>query len=330
MFLYSKQETMSKYIGRKINVWFAKESTRGTAVAPTIYAPKASLDFEEKSEKVIDESSIGVIEDSFDGHVVKQYAEWNFECNVYANLIWYLLLNVFGSVSSASKNGAYEHEFTVDESNQHTSLTIGIADDTQDKEFPLAMLNSLELNCEVWDFAKATASFKSKKGTNATLTPSYSEDYAMLAKHVQIFLADDLAWLDSATAINATSVSLTINKNLEDVDVLWSIEPNDFCNTFFSVEGSLEMLWDDATYKTMFMDGDKKAMRIKIIDTNNTIGTSQNPTLTIDLASIIMNEFAKTQDNNALVRQSINFKALYSMTESSMISAKLLNTKSSY
>jgi hypothetical protein len=37
--------------------------------------PKASLDFEDKSEKVIDESSIGVIEDSFDGHVSKQYAE---------------------------------------------------------------------------------------------------------------------------------------------------------------------------------------------------------------------------------------------------------------
>jgi hypothetical protein len=28
--------------------------------------PKASLDFEDQSEKVIDESSIGVIEDSFD------------------------------------------------------------------------------------------------------------------------------------------------------------------------------------------------------------------------------------------------------------------------
>jgi hypothetical protein len=37
--------------------------------------PKATLDFDEKSEKVIDESSIGVIEDSFDGHVSKQRAE---------------------------------------------------------------------------------------------------------------------------------------------------------------------------------------------------------------------------------------------------------------
>jgi hypothetical protein len=42
--------------------------------------------------------------------------------------------------------------------------------------------------------------------------------------------------LDSATAINATNISLTINKNLEDVDVLGTVEPNDFCNTQFGVE----------------------------------------------------------------------------------------------
>ena len=36
---------------------------------------KAMIKPDEKSEKVIDESSIGVIEDSFDGHVSKQFAE---------------------------------------------------------------------------------------------------------------------------------------------------------------------------------------------------------------------------------------------------------------
>ena len=330
LFLYINQETMSKYIWRKINVWFGKESTRWTAVAPAIRAPKASLDFEDKSEKVIDESSIGVIEDSFDWHVVKQYAEGNFECNVYANLIWFILLNVFWEVASSSKSWAYEHKFTVDETNNHQSLTISLADDTQDRQFALAMINSLELNAEVWDFVKATSNFRSKKWASATLTPEYAEDYAMLAKHVQIFMADDLSGLDSATPIEATNFSLTINKNIEDVDILGSTEPADFCNTFFSVEGSLEMTWDNETYKQLYMDWAKKALRIQVVDTNNTIGTSANPTLTIDLSSVIMTEFAKTQDNNALVRQSINIKALYSMADASMITATLLNTKSSY
>ena len=320
---------MSRYIWRKINVGFGKETTRWTAVTPAIRVPKASLDFEDKSEKVIDESSIGVIEDSFDGHVSKQYAEWSFECNVYANAIWLILLNVFWSVSTSWSSGEYTHAFSVAETNQHQSLTIGLADDTQDRQFPLAMVNSFELNASTGDFVKVTADFRSKKWADASLTPSYSNDFALLGKNVQVYLADSVSWLDSANAIKATNCTLTINKNLEDVDVLWSVEPDDFCNAQFTVGWSIELLWDNEDYKDMFMDWDKKAIRIEIIDSNSTLST-WHPTLSFDLASVIITEFAKTQDNDALVRQGLTLKALYSMSDSKMITAKLINSQSSY
>ena len=163
------------------------------------------------------------------------------------------MLNVFGKATTTASGTKYSHLFEVNETNQHQSLTIGLADDTQDKQFPLAMVDSLELNATTWDFVKATASFKSQKGIDATLTPSYSEDIALLWKNVKVYLADDLAGLASATALSASSVSLTINKNLEDVDVLWSVIPQDFCNTQFWVEGTLELLWDDATYHQLFI-----------------------------------------------------------------------------
>lgn len=320
---------MGKYIWRKVNVWFWKETTRWTAVAPDLRCPKASLDFDEKSEKVIDESSIGVIEDSFDWHVVKQRAEWSFECNAYANAIWYILLNLFGSVSTSGSTGEYTHEFSVDETNQHQSLTIGLADDTQDKQFPLAMIDSAEITAETWNFVTISSDFRSQKWSNASLTPSYSNDFALLWKHVQVYLADDLTGLDSASSIQATQVTLTINKNLEDVDVLGSVQPLDFCNTFFNIEWSMELLRDDATYQAIYMDGVKKAMRIEIVDNDTTL-SSGHPTLTFDLANVIMTEYAKNQDNNALIRQTLTFRGLYSMTENSMITAKLINSQSAY
>ena len=320
---------MGKYIWRKVNVWFWKETTRGTAVSPNLRCPKASLDFDEKSEKVIDESSIGVIEDSFDWHVVKQWAEWSFECNAYANAIWYILLNLFGSVSTSGSTGEYTHEFSVDETNQHQSLTIGLADDTQDRQFPLAMIDSAEITAETWNFVTISSDFKSQKGSNASLTPSYSNDFALLWKHVQVYLADDLSGLDSASSIKATQVTLTINKNLEDVDVLGSVQPLDFCNTFFNVEWSIELLRDDATYQSIYMDGVKKAMRIEIVDNDKTLSTG-HPTLIFDLANVIMTEYAKAQDNNSLIRQTLTFRWLYSMNDNSMITAKLINSQSAY
>ena len=68
------------------------------------------------------------------------------------------------------------------------------------------------------------------------------------------------------------------------------------------------------------MDGAKKALRIEIEDDVNGVS------LTFDLASVIMTEFAKTQDNDALLRQSITIRGLYSMADSEMITATLSST----
>jgi hypothetical protein len=77
------------------------------------------------------------------------------------------------------------------------------------------------------------------------------------------------------------------------------------------------------------MDGVKKAMRIEIVDNDTTLSTG-HPTLTFDLANVIMTEYAKNQDNNALIRQTLTFRGLYSMNDNSMITAKLINSQSAY
>ena len=58
---------MTKFIGRKADFGIAKESVRGTAEASaTFYIPKASVSIDDNVEKFIDESSIGIVEDSVD------------------------------------------------------------------------------------------------------------------------------------------------------------------------------------------------------------------------------------------------------------------------
>lgn len=49
---------MPKISGRKIAVGFGKETTRGTAVAPSLWYPRVDMDFDEKIESVENESSI--------------------------------------------------------------------------------------------------------------------------------------------------------------------------------------------------------------------------------------------------------------------------------
>jgi hypothetical protein len=101
-------------------------------------------------------------------------------------------LNLFGAISSSGAN-PYTHAFTVAETNQHQSLTIGLADDTQDRQFALAMLDSVEISANINEFVKITSNFKAKKSVDGSLTPAYSADYALLGKNVKFKIATDLA-----------------------------------------------------------------------------------------------------------------------------------------
>lgn len=88
-------------------------------------------------------------------------------------------MNLFGGASTTGAN-PYTHVFNVAQNNQHQSLTLALADDTQDRSFPLAMIDSFELSANVGEFVKITSGFKSKPSISATLTPAYSADYALL------------------------------------------------------------------------------------------------------------------------------------------------------
>ena len=74
-------------------------------------------------------------------------------------------------------------------------MTIGLADGTQDRRFALAVLDTLELSSSIGGFVDITATFKSLQPADATLTLSYSTDYALMGKHTKFKVASNLAGL---------------------------------------------------------------------------------------------------------------------------------------
>lgn len=320
---------MTNFIGRKINVGFWKETVRGTAVDPTIWIPKWTLDWDEKANTIMDESAIGVIEDSFESHVTKKWAEWSLEVNLYANAIGSLLLATFGAVSTSGSD-PYTHTFTVANSNSHQSLTLWYADDVQDKKFALCVVDSMELTADLDDFVKLNFGLKAKIWADASLTPSYSSDYALIGKNLTAKFADNIAWLSGASNSCLKQLSLTISKNVEEDFCLWSDEPADFNNGMFTVEWSFEVNFENETYLDYVLGSTKKAMEIKIEDTTNDLWGGVYPTLTLTLAKLAFTEIARSQGNDEIVKATISFKALYSTGDSKMIEAELINDTASY
>ena len=322
----------TKAIGRLVNLGIGKETTRGTAIAATYWLFKTELDWQEKIEQAIEESSVGVIADSVGAEIVKKWAEGSFGGDIKDKSFGLILLALFGSVASAVKETtAYNHTFSLLGSAQHPSLTLGIDDPWQDYQFALAMIESLEIRYERGKFITFTANFKSKKGATATLTATYTAENSFRPHDFTFKMATNLAGLDAAGAVVIKSATLRFEKNLEIDDVLGSVDPADILNKQFVCTGTIEALFDDeATFKTATLGDTAKALRFDIINTSVTIGASSNPELKIDLAKVKFSDITRATPIGDLVKQTLAFKAFYSLSDSKLFNCVLTNTATSY
>lgn len=324
---------MTKFIGRLVDIGIAKEAVRGTAEASVdFYLPKISLSLDDGIEQVIDESSIGVIEDSPGAAVVAKFAAGEIEGNIYDKSFGLVLLASLGSVStgSAQETTVYPHTFSVLQSAQHPSLTLFLDDPNQDYKYPLAVIETLDIEVMLGQYARYRAGFRSKVGATATLTPSYSAENHFLPQHGSLKIADDLGDLDAASAIDIRSVTLKVNKNVEDDRKIGSLDQADILNKQFAVEGTIELVFNSNTFKTEMLADTAKAMRIRLSNTDITIGTTLHPELTVDLAKVKFSNFERGYENDGIALATVDFKAFYSLGDTSMITAELINEQASY
>lgn len=321
-----------KYIWRKINVGFGVEGTRGTAVEIKHRQPKNDFSFEDKTEVIQDESSIGVITDSRDAYPVKKRAEGELSSNIEVNGIGYLIYALLGGVSTeVDTAGAYKHTFSLLENNQGITLTLGVSDPViGGLRFPLTSVESLTISAEEWQFATFNVSLKSQSWETQSLTASYWTDNKLLSRHSIFKIAANKAWLGSASSICLKSFEITFTRNLEDDYCLWSVSPRDFINKQFTIEWSFTAVFEEDTYRQYQLDGTKKAISFELKDTWTTIGLSSNPTLKFTLPLVSFTEFSRTQGNDEVVVQTLTFKGLHSKADGESIEAVLVNTESEY
>jgi hypothetical protein len=172
-----------------------------------------------------------------------------------------------------------------------------------------------------------------------TVTGSNIPAGATIAKIVSASAFDlSVASTGSATSytfgpavVALKSAKITFNANVEDQEVLGNLNPADFLNKEFSVEGTLEAIWQNETdFKTQFMTPGILAIRLDMKNTDVTLGSSTNPELYIDMPKCTIQELGRPFKVKDLVYQSIKFKASYSVSDTLLAKVLLSNTISTY
>ena len=317
---------------KKVWIWVALETTRWEKKLPIQYRfPRTDNTFSDKANVESDSWVVDTIVDSINSEVTKQWAEWTIWGQVYPNWIWFFLKALLWSVTSDWDDGVYEHNFSLLESNTHPTLTVWCFTPISSSSYPLAMIESMDFTAEVWWKFTVSINLKSKKWESSTHIVSYTDESWFVASMLKVFLADNVEWLDNADNICLQSITISIKKEIKDIECLSSIDPIDYINSSFSIEWSMEMLFENNTYKDYFLNGTPKALRLLAEDTKHPYEWADNyPTFMLDLSKIKITDWTPAFTIDDVTKQSITFKGHYDVRTHKAIEIYLKNTQESY
>lgn len=314
---------MAKFVGRRGALGLAKEATAGTIVAPTLWLPYTNISFDTKVESVVEEESLGRIEDSDARHVTQKFGEGDIEGELEDVRLGLLLTSLFGASPVTAGGPTYTHTYTLSNTNTHNSLSIAYQDPNGTKIFPYSVIDSLNITVDQNGVVTYTAGFKSRVGRDwSTLTPSYTSlGNKFLHQHLVFKLASAIGDLGAASAISLKGLDMTISANNDFDFVLGTVEPEAILNHQFSVEGSITLNQEDNTYRNYMLENTYRAMEV-------TLERASNSKLQLQLPRVSFSEWEQDRSLNDIVGQTIQFKGHYDAANADAIieTAVLTNT----
>lgn len=321
---------MTKIIGRQFQFGIGKETSRGTVVAPTYWVPFNDLTIDEKQEKVFDSQAYGIIEDTVAALTIKKWSEGSITANLYDHSFGLMLYALLGTLTShAAHSGetvVYDNIFNVAETTQHQSLTLAVHDPAsgQDYAYPNAVISKMEIKYALKQFVQYTASLMGITGTTeSAYTPANTTENRFVPQYLTLTVG--------GTAIKVKSASISIDTNIEAQEVLGSLNPADFLNKEFKIEGQVEAIWqNEGDFKTAFLANTAQDFKFDLKNTDVTIGSAANPELILEMPQCYITDLGRPIKVKDLIYQTIKFRATYSLSSSYMLKATLTNAVNGY
>lgn len=323
---------MGKYIGRRVDIGVAVEDIRGTAKTAQLAVPKVNYDFFDKVDKAVSEEGLGNIPGFGNQSIVtSKRSEGTIEAEMNARSFPMFMEATFGALGSAAQGAGYKHTATLLNSNQHPTLSVHISEDNGDRVIRGAMVDNLQFSFSPEGIVMFTCGMKGMALDDDVYSATYAEDYKFVGRDSEVKIAEDTASLAASTAICLKEVTVTINKNTEFDLVTCSLEPEDILNQQMTIEGTLNLNYEDNTYRDYMLAGTYRAMSIKLTDTRDDLGAGLYPEFYLELPRVDFSEWERPTSNNEIVKQTINFRALYDLDTSKLFSScYMINNVVSY
>lgn len=318
---------MTKFVGRRGEIAIAKETSRGVAGSTLFWVPFGKLSFDDKAVIVRETQGLGKIADGDSAYVTNKNATGDIDNETYDKALGLFLSSLIGATPSSSAGPPYTHTFTLNNTNQHQSLTIYYQDPDYTKVFTNAVVDKWKMKIAENAIVEHTWSFASRASDDwSTLTPNYTSlGSKFLHQHLNFKLAATIAGLAGATKISLKNLELNVDANAMFDNALGTVEPQDVLNQQFSVSGKLTLNKNDDTYRQLMLGGTYQSLQIVLTNTANSI-------LTIQLPRVHFPNWQQDRSLDKITSQTIDFVANYDAANALDIisTLTLVNTQASY
>jgi hypothetical protein len=299
------------------------------------WLPKANITYSDRVQKAPTQVGYGTIGDGNQELVALKWSEGDVEFDLVSESMGVILKSTFGTVGSAAySTSAYEHTFSIQNDNQHDSMTFWVEDSAESNDifFEMVMVNQLIMNIVPEDVVKCTVNFVGKSSEDTLgLSAAYVAETKFAGRHASIKIADLTGNLNAATRLDVRSLEFTINKNVMRDHSLGTVQAVDIVNQKIEITGTIVLDLEDDTYKDYMLNGTYRALRILIENTDVTIGSAGNPSFLLELSRVAFDAWEPDRPNDEITTQTITFRALYDTVNSNIVNdCHLRNTTASY
>lgn len=302
------------WIGRRMGVGIGIETARGVGVSPAYWLNATSFSFRDVPDRALSSAGFGGIWGGDQSPMTLEHAAGDIDFELDDQSFGAILTALLGQspTSVVDDTTAYIHTYTLNNTNQHKSLTMTTTDPIGQLQFEMSMIDTFELDIKPNDIISAKVSFMSKgSNTSAGSTTSYGSSKKFLGRYLTFKVAPLASGLAAAPKINLKSLTLKIEKNAEIQATLSTVQPEDIVNKKFNITGDFVLNYEDRTWLNYVKNGDYKAIRIDLTHDDLAGATTAKYQFTLDLSKCSIESFDPSFSLDDVVTQKFTYNALY-------------------
>jgi hypothetical protein len=294
---------------------FAKETTWGTGVAPTVWYPFDSAKPDNVTNTVVDNGKRGHITKDYAVIPTTKSATIDVEGNLYTNEIGHIL-NALLTTRATSGTSPYTHVFKASETQR--SLTFQHFNGSDERQYAGFVIDELTLKGDAEGIVTVSWKAQGKSGSIvANSTPAISSTLS------EITGVNCSLTIDAAANTNLFGFEITIKRENKLI-----FGANATQNPSKAAQGAVEVtgkLTFDVEGNTEYAMYDAQAYKTLVL----TLGTSASNSLVVTMTRAFI-EKASFDDGDVSLRVDWEVRGTYNATDAGPVAVTLKNTTTTY